>query len=204
MLQRYIRLFLVSILGLLMVACAAKPPFELAPYDKAIDYKYPPISITLNDGYVNTGTGCTQYGCYTYRDNSDFFVANGLRKTTLFDRVDINNAYAEYTFNIQYYDSYTGSEAAEFSKLMLGAATLFVVPTVSDRAVNFAVSVRYKNDIIKEYKYEAKYTKTNSLFIQPGSESLHLIDYFVSLLMQDIQADQLFVPVESSDDELKV
>ncbi|MDP1521444.1 hypothetical protein Q8A57_10730 [Porticoccus litoralis] len=175
-----------------MVGCASKQSFELAQYDRYQNPQYPSVSFTLNDGYVASDSGCNQHGCYSYRDNNDFFLISALRNTGLFERVDINNAYSEYTFDIKFYDTFKGSDGAEFSKVMLGAATLFLVPTVSDKKVHFSVSLRHKNEIIKKYLYEDEYTETSSLFIDPQSGSKNAVEYFVSLLMRDLQKDEIF------------
>lgn len=189
MIRSIFTLCLLFLLG----GCASKQSFELASYDRYESPPYPPVSFTLNDGYVASDSGCNQYSCYSYRDNSDFFLLSAFRGTGLFERVDKNNIYSEYTFDVKFYDTSKGSDGVEFSKVMLGAATLFLVPTVSDKTVHFSVSIRHKNNILHEYLYKDDYTKTSSLFIDPQSSSKNAVDYFVSLLMKDLQKDNVFV-----------
>jgi hypothetical protein len=186
--------FLVLLIAVaLTVGCASKQTFELAEYNRDHEKIYPPISFTLNDGYVHTDHSCSQYACYTYRDNSDQFLIKELRKTSLFERVDINNAYSEYAFDVKFYDTYKGSEASELSKLMLGAATLFLVPTVSGKKAVFSVSVRHKNKILKEYLYDLEYTEKKSIFVDPESGTKNSIAYFVSRLMSDLEKDKILL-----------
>ena len=192
------RIFQFVILSLILSACASKQHFDLAEYERFDSPPYPAISFTINDGYVASDSGCGPNGCYSYRDNSDFAIMSALKESNLFQRVDINNAYSEHVLDIKFYDSHVGSDALEYSKILLGAATLFLVPTTSKKETHFSVSIRNKNTIIRTYSYQAEYTKTSSIFIDPQSAGKNAIDYFVSLMLSDIEKDGVFENENSS------
>ena len=111
----------------------------------------------------------------------------------MFERVDMNNAYSEYRLDIKFNEDLQGSKAAEFSKAMLGAATLLLVPTVSDMEASFSVSVFHKNQVVKRYAYKTQYSRTASLFLDAQDARKKSIKYLVDLLMKDIQQDAIFV-----------
>lgn len=173
--------------------CASKQVFDVVEYEKSSKPKYPAISFVLNDGYVYRDTSCSQYGCYTYRDNTDKFLEKELKNTQLFEGVEKNSPYTEYSLDIKFYEKYKGSsDTPEFSKMLLSAATLFLVPTSSDKNAEFKVLVRKKNKVIQEYLYKANYEETRSLFVDNESMDKQLMAYFVSLLMSDLDKDDLF------------
>ncbi len=187
-----IRFTTLIILLLSILGCAAQQPFELSEYDKSQSRIYPAISILLNDGKINSESNCTNSTCYYYRNNDDKFVLTALRGSTLFERVDINNPYSEVSFDITFSDNFAGSEKAEYAKLLLYAGTLGVVPTTSAKSSSFEVTIIKKDKVIKKYQYEASYTETNSILIDPQSGSENVVRYFTSLLLSDIEKDRLF------------
>jgi len=177
----------------LMAGCSAKQHFELATYSKSQSRIYPPVSVVLNNGEENQAkTTCTGTGCYFYRNNDDRFVLTALRGSTLFERVDLNNPYAETKLEIKFTDFHAGNDSAEYAKLLVYAGTLGAIPTTTKKESNFDVVIKNGNSVLKTYSYKANYTETNSLFIDPESGSENVVNYFVSLLLKDIESDQLF------------
>lgn len=155
---------LAIVMVLLVSGCASNTSFPNVTYGRDIEKKYPPVSVVLNDGYVVSSSLCTQYGCETFIDQSGLILLAALRNTSMFEQVDMNNAYSEYRLDIKFNENLQGSKAAEFSKAMLGAATLLLVPKVSDMETSFSVSVFHKNQVVKEYAYKTQYSRTASLF----------------------------------------
>lgn len=193
--MRNLSLMLLACCILINIGCAAKQTLPIAKFDKSRAGAYPPISIVVNDGYVNSSTNCvTGGGCYYYRNNDDKFILSALRSSTLFQRVDINNPYSELVFQIKFADFHEGSDSVEFAKLMVYAGTLGVIPTSTKQVSTFEVAIRYRNTILKTYTYEAAYTQTSSILIDPQSYSENAVNYFVSQLLKDLESDRLLIP----------
>jgi len=120
----------------------------------------------VNDSYVGLYLRNCNSTCSFSRDNIDYNILFALREPGIFKRVDINNAYSEYVFDIKFYKP------------------------DKDKTTHFDVAIRYKNDIVKQYQYRAEVRR--NLFGDTNIINKNAIEYFVSLFLFDIQHDGTF------------
>lgn len=203
------RTILTTFLFLLIFVsgCASKQSLELAHYETANASQYPAISFILNNGYLAHGVPCyhstAQHPCYPYIDNKPQILRSILEDTEMFEGVGINDTSSEFVFDIKFREQIEGKESFNFSRLMLGALSALLIPTVNDKKSSFSVAIKYKNKVIKDYVYQGEYTQTLSLFINPDSYKKNVMEYFVSLLIRDIQDDDVFSNVVAGKSNLK-
>ncbi len=184
------RITCLAFLFIAISGCAAPNKFQM--YSTESTVAYPPISIIVNDGNVYTSTTCGQYGCNSYVDQTHLYALNSLRDTNRFGRVDINNAYSEYKIIMRLDRTSNDSEAIAFSKLMLGAVTLFLVPVSYNIIYESEFTVMHKDQIIGSYAYTRESDELAFLFIEPQSEKKNAINSIISNLMYDLERDDVF------------
>ncbi len=153
---------------------------------------YPAVSLIVNDGYVYSDTTCHQYGCTTYVDNTSLFALKALRKNDLFERVDINNAHAEYKILMKFSRQNSDSDGMAFAKLMLSAVTLFLFPVSYEYTYKSEFTIVHMDKVIGKYTYDRKSEEVSFLFKEPQSNKQNAVDSIISNLMHDVKENQTF------------
>ncbi len=153
---------------------------------------YPAVSLIVNDGYVYSDTTCHQYGCTTYVDNTSLFALKALRKNDLFERVDINNAHAEYKILMKFSRQNSDSDGMAFAKLMLSAVTLFLFPVSHEYTYKSEFTIVHMDKVIGKYTYDRKSEEVSFLFKEPQSNKQNAVDSIISNLMHDVKENQTF------------
>ena len=184
----------IIFLFVLLTGCAAQNTFNMKQYQSSGKAAYPPISIMVNDGYVYTDSGCNQYSCYNYADNTHLFILNSLRQSNLFERIDLNNAYSEYRLEIGFTQKSNGSEAGDFTKIMLGALTLFMIPMSYEYTYKAGFTLIHKDKVIAKYEYDRVSNEIKSIFIEPQSAKNNAVKSIVNNFLYDLENDNRFQP----------
>jgi len=183
-------------IGIILIAlamlpgCAAKNTFQM--YETLGKENYPAVSLIVNDGYVYSDTTCHQYGCTTYVDNTSLFALKALRKNDLFERVDINNAHAEYKILMKFSRQNSDSDGMAFAKLMLSAVTLFLFPVSHEYTYKSEFTIVHMDKVIGKYTYDRKSEEVSFLFKEPQSNKQNAVDSIISNLMHDVKENQTF------------
>ncbi|WP_028629857.1 hypothetical protein [Metapseudomonas resinovorans] len=181
------RNYLLVLALALLAGCAAPNKFQ--SYDYKDGQEYPYVSVVVNDGYVYQDTSCGQYGCSTYTDESHLYVLNRLRESGKFERVDINNGLAQHKLVVSFERESLGNAGVDFGKLMLGAATLFLLPMPYDYRYQAKFSLMDGNDLVKEYTYRRDSNELAFLFIQVQSAKHNAIKSIVDNFLHDLEKD---------------
>jgi len=185
-----LRIGIVFIALAFLSGCAAKNTFQM--YEAVNNETYPAVSLIVNDGYVYSDTTCHQYSCFTYTDNSHLFALEELRGSGIFERVDINNAYAEYKIVMSFSRQNSDSEIVDFVKLMLMAGSLALIPIPHEYTYTSEFTVMHLDKVIGKYSYDRVSEEISFLFKEPQSNKQNAIKSIISNLMQDLKKDHVF------------
>ena len=161
-------------------------------YETINKESYPAVSLIVNDGYVYSDTTCIQYSCNTYVDNTHLFALKSLRDKGTFERVDINNAHAEYKIIMSFARHNVDSEWLSFTKLMLSAGTLFLFPMPHEYTYKSEFTFMHLDKVIAKYAYDRKSEEISFLFKEPQSNKQNAVDSIISNLMHDVKENQTF------------
>ena len=174
----------------MLSGCAATNTFQM--YENIGRENYPAVSLIVNDGYVYSETTCHQYGCTTYVDKTSMFALETFRNSNSFKRVDINNAHAEYKILMSFSKGHVGSEGWAFTKMMLGAVTLFLIPMPYEYTYKTEFTILHLDKVIGKYEYDRESEEISFLFKDPQSSKQNALESMISNLMYDMKENQTF------------
>ena len=175
----FVKAWSLLFITILMIGCTTIKQ-EKANYIRGDLWKKTPVSVIVNDGYLG-GYGDLRTGALTRG------IIQSFRKSGLFERVDVNNAYSDYVFDIKL-EEQTPS-AAETVGFIASAATLFLVPATNNNTMTMRTTVRSKNKILKEYVHTIDVEERAFLLEDPTKRLYEMMDVLTSYLFRDIQLD---------------
>ena len=140
------------------------------------------VSVIVNGGFVG-GADDPKAGAMTRG------VIGSFKKSGLFQRVDVNNADANYVFDINVEESSSAPEQAG-SSIMNAAAALFT-PIDVENTIIMDTTVKSKNAVLRTYTHKIK-VKESKFISQSLEQRIHeSMDVLTSFLFQDMQRDKL-------------
>lgn len=174
---------LILLFAFFLFGCSSNPTPKAASFKKYASPIYPPVSLIYNDGHMG------DYGDLRTPSTMRGLLA-AFRKSNLFERVDIANAYAPYGFDIKIKESISDS-TLQFGKLLFSSATLFVVPVTSANTVTMETTIREKNKVIKKYTHKLDTTETMFLLKDPAKQLAKTMELLASKLFADLEKNNL-------------
>ncbi len=174
---------LILLFMFFLFGCSSNPTPKAANFKKPASPIYPNVSLIYNDGdmgeYGDLRTPSTMRG-----------LLEAFRKSNLFERVDIANAYAPYVFDIKIKESLQDSKM-QYGKLLFSSATLFMIPVSSANTVTMETRIRKKDKIIKKYTHKLDTTETMFLLKDPSKAVANTMELLASRLFSDLEKDNL-------------
>lgn len=177
---------------LILAGCASKlpPSKDYKKYDSPI---YPSISVTVNDGYVDSSTSCYQYGCYDYVDETSAFLVKELRDADMFKSVQVNNTYEPYKIYANIQRETRGSEAAHLSKGMIMAGSLLIIPVVFTYTYHADFSVYHESELLEDFHYSLDADEVPNLLKSPQDDKKKVIASIVSHFLDDLERTEVLL-----------
>ena len=145
----------LSVIGgaLSLSACAVSSPYPTYEITKNPDGRWPSVGLQVNNGEVPTSTTCHQYGCYATRDDVHERFLKTLQRSGKFQTVELNNAFALYKLVIETDSVFHDSGFLGFTKMLLGAATLFALPMHYSQTYSANVTLFKGNKPVDMFQY---------------------------------------------------
>jgi hypothetical protein len=124
------------------------------------------VSVRVNDGYVRSDSGTTTGGIYySYTDKAAKFFVDELRRSDLFETVEVNNAYIPLSINVNFQRNIVGSEVWHYSKAMLHFATLMMFPIPLYYEYTAGIDVTYLGKKVNTYNYQRFSTQVDMVYL---------------------------------------
>ncbi len=185
-------LMFTAIFTINLVGCATPQTHKI--YEQ--DYQKPTfsgVSVSINDGYVNSDSGTTAGGIYySYTDKTAKFFVDELRNTGLFDSVEVNNGYVPLRASISLQRANAGSQSWYTTKFFFHILTLMTLPIEFDYEYLATIDVYYKGEKFKRYMYERNSTELPWIFLLRDiqEETHNVIISIVSEFAHDLSKDR--------------
>lgn len=119
-------------------------------------------------------------------------ILKSLRTSGLFERVDINNDYAEFILNVSLSHQIANPGFKHFCKTMLSAGTLFLYPVAYDYHFSMNIDVLQNNRSIASYEYQEDLHDYLCLLEDLTADQNEMIEVLLTRFYSDLQKDQLF------------
>lgn len=188
MIKKFIVLFALVVITSCSNAGELKPQISNLP-----EKTYPPIAITINDGYVESRLECgAGYTCVPIVDQTSYLFIDQIRQSKIFERVDTNNAYSEYAISASIARQSKESSVSGIGKILVSSASLFVIPMTYEAEMHAVFDIRHKGQIIKNYEYKIKDDYNAFLLKDPDNDKRETINHLANLFLNDIINDGVF------------
>jgi len=133
--------------------------------------------LVVNDGYV--------YSSGTYVSRTHLEIRDELATSGHFSSIELNSVYIPLQIRVTLTAKPQGSEAESYAKLLVGAATLFLVPLPQNYDYFGEFRVECRGIEHGKWNYQQPITQTQFLFTSPDSGETKVINSFVSRFMHD-------------------
>lgn len=156
--------------------CATPQTLPVANYSPG-NGQWGQAGVVVNDGQV--------YASGTYRSQLHVKVLKQLEKSAYFSKLTLNSIYIPQQIRVQITSRPQGSEEAAYGKLLVGAATLFLLPMNQNLDYTASFSVECRGKSLGEWKYEQPVEHTQFLLVEPDAAETNLVESVVSRFISD-------------------
>jgi hypothetical protein len=119
-------------------------------------------------------------------------ILKELRASGLFERVDLNNAYADTVLHVSLSREIVGSDFEQFGKVLLMGGSLMCIPVALNSDFLMTVDVEHHSRVIASYRYQA-YLHDYVFLLEDPFEDIHeMIEVLLSRFYHDLQKDGVF------------
>lgn len=178
------KLILLSII-ILAVGCASISELEQKAFSNTIDGQFVPVSVLIDDGTNGSGNAV----------DYDARIYEHIQASNLFKHLGASPS-SNVSIFAKYNSSSNGSAAGDTTKLLVSAATLFLVPTRVDWNYELVVMVRV-NDDSKEYRYHDRVKRSVSIADSNGGQETEIMKNLMNHFLAEIQEDNFIPKVKS-------
>lgn len=153
------------------------------------EIQFPQVSITVNDGKVNSNVVYTAQGPVYYEDGRPQFIYNVIKNSGLFEEVRESSSSTGYVLDIKYSRIFNEDEKALNRKMWTFALTAGVLPQKHKMQSNMKVHVRDGRNLVYEFEYvrEAEPYVT-VLKVDPYVTDKQMIKDMLNRLFRDLVA----------------
>jgi len=171
----------VLMMIVLMVGCASTHELEKKTFAKTMDSQFVPVSLLIDDGTGGSGNA------YPY----DSYIHEHIQLSGLFKGLGSASS-APVSIFVKYNRSSNGSTAGDTTKMLVSAATLFLVPTRVDWNYELVFTVTV-NGVVKQYRYKDRVQRSMSIVDSGGKQEVKITQNLVNHFLEEIQKDG-FIP----------